>query len=1021
MASNGTIELDTSVDSKKLHDYGEQSPLVEAVKSADTPGNDSVDRAQPDVSRKARDLTTFALQFLSNASNETLGACFVGLGATTYFVLGRIGLVIIGVVGGVALHAAWDNASAGGANDENKSWEARKRKENGLDIVSRVLDWREKNKDGELKDSESPSIAASLSRKELDFSGCQPETKEALDGFTDAVIRDYVKWWYGPILPTDTSFPSACRQTLTHFLLAVSNQVSRKRPADTFLDFLTHFLPIVIVFLRELSSALRGTLGVEPSEAIHQYVFENPESDLANVLDQEQQDKKLKSIADDILQSFLDAKTYSCDPVKAFLREVLAGLVLEMTVIKCSRPEFINEWIIYALEDGETTELVQAIDAGVSGATANGSAISKTSTTTGPTEQSEKAVEHKRTVSRAEDAMEEAMQEAKRLSALIASEEANKARNPEDSLSSGAATASGLTPASSYSNSAANRSSFTSESAFEDENEIASSSSAVADSTPTFTSFDQIISSKPTALQAGASRSPARAAPMTLHNATVSIFDDAQPGEKSTVKSKPTVEYLLQIEPASSQHPGWMIARRYPDFETMHEVLRRIAVVSGVTVFTQRNPTLPGWKNKTKATLRIELEAYLRDALSFERLAESEGMKRFLEKDQGLSGVSPGTGNKGGFGFPSPAAFETMGKGMLDVLTSAPKGVAGGGKAVVGGVAGVFGGIGSKKQSSPTPAGRGPRSGNASTTTLPRMDSNPISHPRESQERPQLEASQEGQRPSFEAWDPIKPPPLPRWPSNEDTEPAGSEIANDFSSEKAPVQAPDKEEIEFFLPPPPSEIDDDYKAAPTSPRPSLDDSTTLRTPTSTTPSTITLPPDSTPPTSKPVRNGPKPLTIQETSVAVELFFATINELYLLSSAWSLRLALLNAAKSFLLRPGNPNLEAIRVLLQSTLIESQTTDAGIATNIRKTRENALPTEEELKAWPPPPSDEEKEKMRKKARKLLVEKGMPTALTSVMGAAASGEALGKVFDCLQVPEVARGLVFALTLQGVRAVTQ
>lgn len=82
---------------------------------------------------------------------------------------------------------------------------------------------------------------------------------------------------------------------------------------------------------------------------------------------------------------------------------------------------------------------------------------------------------------------------------------------------------------------------------------------------------------------------------------------------------------------------------------------------------------------------------------------------------------------------------------------------------------------------------------------------------------------------------------------------------------------------------------------------------------------------------------------------------------------------------------------------------------------------MPTEEELKKWPKPLSEEEKEWKRVKARKLLVEKGMPQALTSVMGAAASGEALGRVFDCLQVPEVARGLIFALILQGVKAVTQ
>ena len=112
---------------------------------------------------------------------------------------------------------------------------------------------------------------------------------------------------------------------------------------------------------------------------------------------------------------------------------------------------------------------------------------------------------------------------------------------------------------------------------------------------------------------------------------------------------------------------------------------------------------------------------------------------------------------------------------------------------------------------------------------------------------------------------------------------------------------------------------------------------------------------------------------------IELFFAVINELYTLSSAWTLRRTLLNAAKTFLLRPGNPQLASITTLLQETLDSS-------------------------------PSDEG-----------LVERGMPTALTSVMGQAASGEALGRVFDCLQEPRVARGVMFGLVLQGLRAVTQ
>ena len=109
-----------------------------------------------------------------------------------------------------------------------------------------------------------------------------------------------------------------------------------------------------------------------------------------------------------------------------------------------------------------------------------------------------------------------------------------------------------------------------------------------------------------------------------------------------------------------------------------------------------------------------------------------------------------------------------------------------------------------------------------------------------------------------------------------------------------------------------------------------------------------------------------------------------------------------------------------MLVQETLLDANVSDAGIAAHIRKLRENALPTEAELATWPSERSDDEKEALRVKARELLVKRGMPQALTSVMGAAASGEALGKVFDCLQVQEVARGLMFGLVLQAVRGVT-
>jgi len=178
-----------------------------------------------------------------------------------------------------------------------------------------------------------------------------------------------------------------------------------------------------------------------------------------------------------------------------------------------------------------------------------------------------------------------------------------------------------------------------------------------------------------------------------------------------------------------------------------------------------------------------------------------------------------------------------------------------------------------------------------------------------------------------------------------------------------------------------------------------------------------------PATTTPARRPKKeasPLSEQETRVAVELLFAVINELYTLSSAWNIRRTLLTAAKTFLLRPGNPSLTSIQSLIQESVIAANTSDSGIAAHLLKLRENTLPTEEELKTWPARMTAEEKEKLRIKARRLLVERGVPAALTGVMGQAATGEAMGRIFDCLQVEEVARGLMFGLLLQACRAVT-
>jgi PXA domain/Sorting nexin C terminal/PX domain len=809
-------------------------------------------------------------------------------------------------------------------------------------------------------------------------------------------------------LPSETTFPLACRQILTSFILSISNHLCRKRPADQFLDFLGNSTSIMIVFLSELSTALRAGQGQSPEDAIHQYLKDEPDSNLANVLSKQQQERKLGMVADDILANFLDSKAFNFPPSKTFLREIFAGVVLETTIKTCSKPEWINGWIVYLLEDGEP-EIMNVIDAGVEGM---GNPMQSTPKSLVQVDAEKR---HARRISKAEEAMEEAMLEARRLSEMIAEEDARKKRDipsvleNEDAAST--ATTEGIaTPTSSDSDQ--NRihersldSSMILERTTTDE-VLAQNLSPPKPST--FTDFDKIApSDTPTAPKASYSSHSTTESSLTtvltLHNAAVTIIDDGDPSDKTTLRSKPTGEYLLQIEPAISRFPGWMIVRRYQDFETLHEVLRRISVISGVPQFVEKHAVLPTWKGQSKHYLRRNLERYLQHALNYEPLAESEAMKKFLEKETGLEKAP--TPNKNMF-LQGPAALETMGKGFVSVLGQAPKGLAGGGKAVLGGVQGVFGAVGGGLKKPAPGIARSDKS--ASVTSLQRPDSHGS------------RASQESIRMSSSPTEVKQQRPISSRQSTEFQMP----------SQSSPIRSqPSQSQESLHLPPPPSDISDDYgqleKATPHARTPSV--SRTGAT-DSQPPALSPTKPDSARPEPSRTNTGPslktsnKPVTEEETRVSIELIFAIITELYSLSSAWTIRLSLLSAAKTFLLRPNNPQLESIRLLLQDSIIDANfVSDTGLAGHILKLRENTLPTEEELKNWPPEMSDAEKEKLRAKARRLLVERGMPQALTSVMGSAASGEALGRVFDCLQVQEVARGLIFALLLQALRATTQ
>ncbi len=190
---------------QSLHVRIHSTTMTDAVPTSrdhtteDPEARDTQIAADKAPSLDVKSLTDKTLHFLATASNETLGACLVGLGAGTYLVLGRVGLVLIGVVGGVVLHATWEGHGHDGEGDSkeqtSKNVETR-RKEVSVQVAKRVLDWRD-TQSQKTASQQHDDIDLSLklyAGKTLDYSEFQLETAAALTELTDAVIRDYVKY-----------------------------------------------------------------------------------------------------------------------------------------------------------------------------------------------------------------------------------------------------------------------------------------------------------------------------------------------------------------------------------------------------------------------------------------------------------------------------------------------------------------------------------------------------------------------------------------------------------------------------------------------------------------------------------------------------------------------------------------------------------------------------------------------------------------------------------------------------------
>lgn len=196
---------DSNVDSPSVS----VSPQDEVMTPPENNSNGSNNTVEPDgqsqplppskdAATQLQTLTHHILEFLSNASNETLAAVFVGLLAATYVILGRLGLLLIGAVGGVILHATWEGFEKGAGDGEAKVKEARKKRELSAEVAKRVLEWREDKVKRNVSDSDEESTdvtaAAAASDDETEYAGFRPATGAALTTLTDAIIRDYVRY-----------------------------------------------------------------------------------------------------------------------------------------------------------------------------------------------------------------------------------------------------------------------------------------------------------------------------------------------------------------------------------------------------------------------------------------------------------------------------------------------------------------------------------------------------------------------------------------------------------------------------------------------------------------------------------------------------------------------------------------------------------------------------------------------------------------------------------------------------------
>ncbi|KAK9451955.1 PXA domain-containing protein [Limtongia smithiae] len=549
------------------------------------------------------------------------------------------------------------------------------------------------------------------------------------------------------------------------------------------------------------------------------------------------------------------------------------------------------------------------------------------------------------------------------------------------------------------------------------------------------------ISSQPTTFKTSPPAYPRRQPPVelpahTLFESHITVIDSTAENKQlsKVMSSRPSGFYSLVIEPADAA-PGWMAMRNIAEFENLHSVLHKLATLAGITSFPD---IFPQWSGSTRAEYCQELQIYIQRVVNTRELADCEAMKKFVDKKEGPAerrwqkppailkhaqdnvreAISKATQQKrnpqsrhSGPDIPSNQRMSLQLHSGLQQQQQQQQGLRLAGVVNAGGFQNMlngpdFSGIAAsvrtftnnvggavnnaerafaKKIQDAQSAFDGYNSSiNNSTSSLTSMDNSNAMGPRPSS----IVVDEPANMQSAEHSDSYLPD-LGRQTTVASVASASASAPSLTLSETH--SSSDAEGVDDSAPVEP--IAAENRLASSHPRSALDDMRPFGI------STIN-----------------EPLTQSETNSIIDTVFKAVTEVFLLSNAWNVRRSLLTVLRGLLLRDGSSSVEGIRQAVQKDIVDKYSSEEELSRKLHDVINAVWPDAERTAMKEQAKAALDSRALKEEARKMFISNAMPDAIKSVMGTAASAQALEYVFDVLQNKNIARGLVLDLLMDVI-----